>query len=341
MPDPARPVEDVTTARPPRQEFVERPVVFRAGSEELSGVYCEPVEAVASRGVVLLTGGGFIASTHRNRTWVRLSRRLAAGGWGVLRFDYHGVGESTGEVTKFWLDQPFVGDVDGAVNWMRDHGVAPATLVGSCFGARTILAVADRIPELESAVLISLPLFGKTLTAKARRALPRWWRMLDPAWRAVYLRLARARLERIIGLRRGSARAHGAVPGGRRRRLAHIPGAVPKGLRWISPLFLEDLHRLLARPARVLMLYGTEEDYYQEFHRALGQGLDRILGRAAATVDVRTVDGVLHGFTTLAMQEFAVAHIVEWLGTPLRDPHSAREAPRAADPYRTLGEERG
>lgn len=337
MPNVTLPVE--APLRSGRPDVIERPVVFHAGAEELSGVYCERADAVASRGVVLLTGGGFIASMHRNRTWVRLSRRLAAAGWGVLRFDYHGVGESTGEVTKFWLDQPFAQDVEGAVQWMRDQGVAPVALVGSCFGARTALGVADRIPELEGAALISVPLFGKTLAAKARRAMPRWWRVLAPAWRTAYLRIARARFERIIGLRRGPGRTHSAMVDGRRGRLTHAPGAVPRGLRWISPRFLEDLRRILARPVRVLMLYGTEEDYYLEFRRALGQGLDRILGRAATTVDVRTADGVLHGFATLAMQEFTIASIVEWLGTPLHDTRSARAARGAATPSRTAGEE--
>lgn len=65
-------------------------------------------------GVITLTGGASITGIDRNRLYVRLARKLAARGFYVLRFDYHGVGESMGKA-QYDLEEPFVTDLDGAI----------------------------------------------------------------------------------------------------------------------------------------------------------------------------------------------------------------------------------
>ncbi|MDP8957906.1 MAG: alpha/beta fold hydrolase, partial [Actinomycetota bacterium] len=131
----------------------EIPVFFPAGGETLFGILTRPVGEPKGVGVVLLA---VRATFHRNRVAVLLARRLAGLGFHVLRFDYHGLADSSGTAT-FHLDQPFVEDVEGAVRRMRQEGVERFVLVGQCFGARTALAAAARLDGIAGVVLVALP----------------------------------------------------------------------------------------------------------------------------------------------------------------------------------------
>jgi pimeloyl-ACP methyl ester carboxylesterase len=293
-------------------EQSEAPVVFGAKAGDLYGVFADPPHATGGVAVLLLAGGGFLPMTHRNRMWVRLTRRLARHGCRVLRFDYHGIGESGGTTSEYVLDRPFVDDVEGAVRWLRSQGVSRLVMVGSCFGARTILAAGERIPELYAAVLLSTPLgrhrlgegaatrFAETLTLPGylRRVVqPRVLRRLrDPVWRARYWRVARVKVERMTRF------VGGGQPSGR-----------SSGLRWVSEKFLRPVRDLPRRGIRLCFLYGEDDEYYHEFRRAGAAGLDTMVGEANGNIEVRTVAGVLHGFTTSAMQDRAIDATCDWL----------------------------
>lgn len=300
----------------PGSGYRESPVVFSAGRADLFGIFSQPRTSAGDLGVVLLTGGGFIPMMHRNRMWVRLARRLAAAGWPVLRFDYHGVGESSGRVDEFWLDRPFVEDLDAAVSWLRGKAVSRIALVGSCFGARTILAGSESLGDLAGICLLSVPLRGHrqgelaanrfaeewTAAQYMRRAF-RWrvlQRLLTPEWQQTYVRILKVKLRDVLNGRQS------AQPGER-------------SLRWISRGFLQPLRRLVERGVPVLLLYGSAEEYYNDFRRAAQGELGDLLAAGRLTLEVRTIGGVLHGFTTLAAQSQAIECAFDWI-TGLRRP---------------------
>jgi len=109
-------------------------------------------------GVLLLSGGVYVLNTNKNRMHVRLSRELTALGMHVLRFDYRGVGESTGTIGEYALDDPNPLDVLAAMDCLLDAGTSRIAVVGSCYGARAALhALADH-PALCAAVLLAPPL---------------------------------------------------------------------------------------------------------------------------------------------------------------------------------------
>jgi len=230
-----------------------------------------------------------------------------------MRFDYHGVGESTGVIDELWLDHPFVDDLMGAVGVLRDRHVSNLVLVGTCFGARTVLGTAERIPELRGAVLLSTPLRGHrmgehaaarfaaemTLADYLRRAtrLRVVQRLFDPQWRERYMRILKVKLRSSVG----SAAASSAWPGPR------------DGYHWVSRKYLDPLRWVVERRIPILMLYGAEEEYYGEFQRALGGELGEILRQADGLIEVRTVDGVMHSFSTPHAQDAAIRHSFEWI----------------------------
>ncbi|MEB4209153.1 alpha/beta hydrolase family protein [Mycobacterium sp. 94-17] len=118
----------------------------------------EPVGEPGGLGVLLLAGGMYTPSTNRNRMFVDLARDLAGYGHTVLRFDYRGVGESTGVIGSYALSDPNPADVAGAIEFLAAAGKTRLSAVGCCYGARAAMhALADH-PLMRSMVLMAPPL---------------------------------------------------------------------------------------------------------------------------------------------------------------------------------------
>jgi len=78
---------------------VERASVFCARGEELLGIF-HPGDQHANRGVLILVGGPqYRVGSHRQ--FLLLARHLAAHGVPVMRFDYRGMGDSSGPAIDF------------------------------------------------------------------------------------------------------------------------------------------------------------------------------------------------------------------------------------------------
>jgi pimeloyl-ACP methyl ester carboxylesterase len=107
-------------------------------------------------GVLLLSGGVYVLNTNKNRLHVRLSRQLTALGAHVLRIDYRGVGESTGIIGEYALDDPSEKDVLAALDCLTEAGAKRIAIVGSCYGARAAMHVADH-PAVWATVLLAPP----------------------------------------------------------------------------------------------------------------------------------------------------------------------------------------
>ena len=77
-------------------------------------------------------------------------------GYGVLRFDFTGLGDSGGDFS----DSSFSGsvrDLVAAATALREAGRAPALLIGHSLGGAAILAAAGQIPEAKAVVTIAAP----------------------------------------------------------------------------------------------------------------------------------------------------------------------------------------
>jgi exosortase A-associated hydrolase 1 len=120
-------------------------VVFPCGAESLVGIVSHP-DVPGTRGVVVIVGGPqYRVGSHRQ--FVQLAHRLAAAGHPVLRFDYRGMGDSTGS------PQPF-DEVDDDI-------------------AAAIDALAQACPEVRDVVLWGLCDAASAAAIYVRRADPR------------------------------------------------------------------------------------------------------------------------------------------------------------------------
>lgn len=98
---------------------------------------------------------------------LRSARRLAAmlttSGFGVLRFDFTGLGSSEGEFANTNFSSN-AADLVAAIDWMRREYAAPQLLVGHSLGGAAVLAVAGGVEEVEAVVTIGAPADTEHLT---------------------------------------------------------------------------------------------------------------------------------------------------------------------------------
>ena len=116
--------------------FTEQARVFSCEGEQLTGILALP-DAPMDTGVVIIVGGPqYRAGSHRQ--FVLLSRALAAAGHGVLRFDYRGMGDSTGDLQNF---ETVNSDIACAIDSLQAGvpGLRKVVLWGLCDGASAAL----------------------------------------------------------------------------------------------------------------------------------------------------------------------------------------------------------
>jgi pimeloyl-ACP methyl ester carboxylesterase len=259
--------------------------------------------------VVLVQGGDTVnVSMLRNRMSTRFARRLAGQDYHVLRFDYRGLGESSGENQQLDLDDPLELDAIEAAAYLRSVGCTGIVMVGACFSGRTALAAAPSIPDVVGVVMSTPPLSGfkrgwglaeqmareQDLGSYARRAMSKsvLTGLLKPGRRQLYRKLAVTKLNQL----RGKAK----------------PGADETS--WVSRPMLDALEDTIRREVPVLIVYGADDPFLREYDRAARGRLGVLVSGSKGVVDlVRDVPGELHGFPTIAGQETFMDLTEEWI----------------------------
>lgn len=104
----------------------------------------------------------------------RISRALGARGFGVLRFDFTGLGGSQGDLANAGFSSN-VEDLLAAADFLRDAGHPPRLLLGHSLGGAAVLAAAPDIPEVRGVVTLGSP----SEPAHVERLLPEAVREAD------------------------------------------------------------------------------------------------------------------------------------------------------------------
>jgi uncharacterized protein len=117
--------------------FSEQAITFNCAHEALVGILTEPEAAICSVAVIVIVGGPqYRVGSHRQ--FVLLSRALAAGGYPVLRFDYRGMGDSSGALQDF---SEVTKDIGAAIDVMQRKvpSIVHVALWGLCDAASASL----------------------------------------------------------------------------------------------------------------------------------------------------------------------------------------------------------
>ena len=307
----------VVTSHPDGMSHTEQPVRFRAGDDEVFGILTEPSGPPRGIGVVLLN-----ATSDRNRFLTRFARRLAAAGFHVLRFDYHGFGESSGPltgkelkhamITLTTLQEPFTQDFLGGVEELRRRGLQHIVVIGRCFGSRTALSGVKDIPDLRGIVLISLPMHSG---GDAQHPTNRWAldEVRSAAQRGAGLRVLRGMLN--PRRRQRWMRKIRTAAGQLLRRPAAGKDGQPTD--WVAETVVESLRDATSRHIPVMILFGREESTYRDFLQAQAGPLG-FLKQATDRVTVSLVDGPTNNLTNLTVQEDVMRLTQEWVESRVR-----------------------
>ncbi|MEQ9315454.1 MAG: alpha/beta fold hydrolase, partial [Henriciella sp.] len=94
--------------------------------------------------------------SKQSRASIRVSRRLAERGIGVLRFDFTGLGDSDGDFSETSFSSN-VADLVAAADWMKETSRAPGLMIGHSLGGAAAIVAASRMSSLKAVATINAP----------------------------------------------------------------------------------------------------------------------------------------------------------------------------------------
>jgi pimeloyl-ACP methyl ester carboxylesterase len=257
---------------------------------------------------VILLNSGLQSRTGPRRLYVHIARKLAELGYGVVRTDLPGVGDSNGPMppTHFDLHDPTaVRDVVRYV--VETHGPEKVVLAGLCAGARVSIKAASLNPEVDGVVALSMPTFtsspgserspeepkhriSKTVAAKnvsRLRNIFRNKRLIELSFWRQYMNPKRA-IKEVMYI--GRSVAYLATSGMRKSHISH---------------FVTLLKKYVEGPRKIAFIFGDRDkiicDEFREL--ALDVGSD----------DVAIVPDGTHTFSTYSSHRQVVTEICQWL----------------------------
>ena len=235
----------------------------------------------SERGVVLCGPLGHEAvATHRG--WRQLAGSLAQQGLHVVRFDYHGSGDSEGSDSDPARLHTWQENIKSAAGVLRDHcNVRQVTLVGLRFGAAMALLAAEEIPDVDAIALLAPVVSGRT-HLRELRLLARVWH----------------------------EQAFGRVPAPSNDGSLEVTGTRHSS-ETVRSLGSVDLRQIKTSPRRVLLMdTGDRMETRQLAERleTLGSDVDRLpfLGEAEFLTEP----------VTSRIPYDAFGHLAAWIGRP-------------------------
>ena len=102
---------------------------------------------------------------------VKISRRLATHGIAVARFDFTGLGDSTGDFSESNFETN-IADILSVSNWLRNHIGSPQLLMGISLGGAAMISAARQIETTKGLVSLATPSCTKHLAEFLVRQAP-------------------------------------------------------------------------------------------------------------------------------------------------------------------------
>jgi len=202
-----------------------QPVAFACGQDWLLGIIARP-EKPRRRGVLIVVGGPqYRVGSHRQ--FVLLANDLAARGYAVMRFDYRGMGDSTGAPRTF---ENVGEDLRTAVAHFVSEvpEIAEVVIWGLCDAASATLFYAHQDPRVTGIVLLNP--WVRTAQGEARTYLKHYYlrHAFSAAPWAKLLRgefdLAASAMSFVRSLKSASTGSTGALPERMADALARFKG---------------------------------------------------------------------------------------------------------------------
>jgi predicted alpha/beta-hydrolase family hydrolase len=260
----------------------EFPVFVPFGDERLAAILAIPDGEPA--GLVLLMTGIGAPRSHRFSIWTRAARELAGRGVASIRFDYLGIGDSSGIVRQWRMAQPPSDQAEAVARFaMRATGADRFVAVGNCLGSRVALQVAGSMPECSGAMCIRAPILEPGRSGTLRRRVSQW-KLFKPVRSNA---MVRALTRPLFG----------------------------RGRRRVLGVGLGETFVRAARHGPVMFLY-TEADhtYTDAVAGQLEQWAAKLSSEERARYELRLLPhGPLKGFESTRIQEVVIEAAVDWV----------------------------
>jgi exosortase A-associated hydrolase 1 len=147
---------------------------FDCEGERLVGILAEPEGTPAEVGVIIIVGGPqYRAGSHRQFTL--LARHLAASGFHALRFDYRGMGDSTGEARDFLGVDSDIAAAIAALQAARP-AVRRVVLWGLCDAASASLLYLDSHDDSRVQALCLVNPWARSAASLAKATVKHYYR---------------------------------------------------------------------------------------------------------------------------------------------------------------------
>ena len=273
--------------------FDEEPIRFDCEGELLFGILARPQQP-AEVGILVVVGGPQ-TRIGSHRQFALLSRALAAAGCPVLRFDYRGMGDSTGDRRDFEAVSP---DIGAAIDALQTAcpAVTRVVLWGLCDAAAASLLYWDETRDQRIAGLCLLNPWVRSETTLAKTQVKHYYgqRLLQ--------------IEFWTKLLSGNLQIGSAVKGflGKLKQASAKVGD--------SLGFQERMARSLKEfPGRVLLLLSGNDYTAKEFleYAASAEPWYGILERTNITRII--IDGADHTFSSMAWRGAVEQSCLTWL----------------------------
>ncbi|MEO8409456.1 MAG: hydrolase 1, exosortase A system-associated [Propionivibrio sp.] len=189
-------------------KFTEEVCIFTVAGEQLLGIVARP-ETSGDCGVLIIVGGPqYRVGSHRQ--FLLLSRRLAAAGHVTMRFDYRGMGDSTGVMRSF---EDVCEDVGAAIDAMllACPTIKRVVLWGLCDAASVALLYLHASNDARVAGLVLLNPWVRSETSLAQTHIKHYYgqRLLQKQFWLKLLRGELKLLDSMRGLLRSARQARG------------------------------------------------------------------------------------------------------------------------------------
>ncbi|HZO17123.1 MAG TPA: alpha/beta fold hydrolase [Polyangiaceae bacterium] len=250
------------------------PVTFASGKNELSGIVELPAVREPDLAILLVHSGarGRLGSSFQY-PW--FARRFAELGYPSLRFDPHGVGESSGHIDIMPMRDfygsisvgRFVADTLAGVEELRRR-LRPKRIVlfGTCGGAISSLLAAPRSPHVDGLVLLSPPVLIDSAQQSPLERIP-----AEYARRYLFALYAKKLLSPTAWRRFLTGKSDlGAISTYARAAFKRKSSNGRKKHPRFNDHFLEAVEAMLARQSRLLFVFGEGDalrwDFQKEFY---------------------------------------------------------------------------
>jgi exosortase A-associated hydrolase 1 len=152
--------------------FTEHAAIFPCAGDQLFGIVAAP-ELPQATGVLIVVGGPqYRVGSHRQ--FLLLSRALAEAGYPAMRFDYRGMGDSTGELSDF---EGLNDDIGSAIDVFQSHcpQLERIVLWGLCDAASAILLYWDMTRDARVGGLVLLNPWVRSEATLARTHIKHYY----------------------------------------------------------------------------------------------------------------------------------------------------------------------